>query len=367
MEENKKYNLPSPLVNDKEKKLFEELTKRYEKLIEPSGIRRLGETVSGVLPERAKEIASSAKEALLEQQLYRDALEVVGTGFKAIQDRAAKYTISVSSAVKRTNKLTDENEIVKLEEFCLVRAYDLSSSVDKAKGRNLIAAFAEGAATGVPGFAGIPFNLVLSTFLYFRSVQAIALSYGYDVKNDPSELEIAGQVFACAFGSNDIEDESGLDAVPTEIGSIIGKIMIVTEMSAVKQTASKGWTSMAAHGGAGLLLTQLRALANKAAETALEKAGRAGLENTIFRSVFEQIGKRLTLDTVKRGVPLVSAAISAVFDAGMMKKITDYADIFYCKRFIFEKEANINLLIGNDNIVEVFEVEQNSSNPTESS
>lgn len=354
----KKYNLPSPLVNDKEQKLFEELAKRYEKLIEPSGVKRLGEAVSNVLPERAKELAENAKDALLEQQLYKSALEVIGTGFKAIHEQSAKYTISVSSTVKRVNQLTDKNEIDRLEEFCLVRAYDLFSSVDKEKGKNLFAAFTEGAATGAPGFAGIPFNLVLSTFLYFRAVQAIALSYGYDVKNDPTELEIAGQVFACAIGSNDIEDEKD---VSTEIGAIIGKIMMVSEMAAVKQTAAKGWASMAAHGGMGLFLAQLRALANGAARTALEKAGQKGLENTIFRSVFEQIGRRLTLSTVQRAIPVVSAAIGAVFDIGMMKKVVDYADIFYCKRFIFEKETNISALIGDKNIIEVYEVEQDSS------
>lgn len=38
----------------------------------------------------------------------------------------------------------------------------------------MVLAFTEGAATGVPDFAGIPFNIELSTFLYFRAVQSIA-------------------------------------------------------------------------------------------------------------------------------------------------------------------------------------------------
>lgn len=40
----------------------------------------------------------------------------------------------------------------------------------------------EGGGTGAFGFWGLPFNLVLSTFLYFRAVQSIAMFYGYDVK-----------------------------------------------------------------------------------------------------------------------------------------------------------------------------------------
>ena len=45
----------------------------------------------------------------------------------------------------------------------------------------------------------------------------------------------------------------------------------------------------------------------------------------------------------------------------MMKKVVDYADIFYCKRFIFEKKANISALIGDESIIEVYEVEQIAS------
>ncbi len=93
---------------------------------------------------------------------------------------------------------------------------------------------------------------MLSTFLYFRAVQAIALSYGYDVKNNPAELEIAGQVFSCALGSNDIE---GNDTVSAEMGAIVAKIMMVSEMATVKQAAAKGWANMAAHGGMGLLFS----------------------------------------------------------------------------------------------------------------
>ena len=114
---------------------------------------------------------------------------------------------------------------------------------------------------------------------------------------------------------------------------------MVSEMATVKQAAAKGWANNGNSRRYGLTLTQLRPLAYKTARTALEKAGQKGLESTIFRSVFEQIGRRLALNTIQKAIPFVSAAIGAVFDTGMMKKVVDYADIFYCKRFIFEKEA----------------------------
>jgi len=64
-------------------------------------------------------------------------------------------------------------------------------------------AFAEGGATGYFGFAGLPLNLVLSMFLYYRAVQSIAMFYGYDVKHDSAELVIAGEVFMSALSSGE--------------------------------------------------------------------------------------------------------------------------------------------------------------------
>lgn len=70
-----------------------------------------------------------------------------------------------------------------------------------------------------------------------------------------------------------------------EATNIIGKIMLMSQAAVVKQTAKKTWTDMAARGGIPLLLAQ-------------------------------------------------------------MKKVLEYADIFYQKRFIVEKESRIYNLIG---------------------
>lgn len=64
----------------------------------------------------------------------------------------------------------------------------------------------------------------------------------------------------------------------------IGKVMLVAEMEGVKQTVKKGWTAMAARGGAAMLVTQIRALANAAARKALENAGKKSLENSVFKT-----------------------------------------------------------------------------------
>ena len=102
--------------------------------------------------------------------------------------------------------------------------------------------------------------------------------YGYDVKNDSTELVIASEVFTNALSPSTSDANN-------EATNIIGKIMLMSQAAVVKQTAKKTWTDMAARGGIPLLLAQ-------------------------------------------------------------MKKVLEYADIFYQKRFIVEKESRIYNLIG---------------------
>lgn len=330
--------LPDPIVDNREKELLKSLTARYEKLVEPGPVERLGDMIAGALPEPVKDFGKSVGDVITEQQLYQEALKVIGTGFGAVQEQAARFSVSKESVVERVGSRV-EGGIGSLDEVCLARAYDVSSIVGQRRTENLLASLVEGFATGVPGFAGIPFNLVLSMFLYFRAVQVVALTYGYDVRDDPAEMEIAGQVFAAAMDPTSKTGGNGAAA-------LIGKIMMVSEASALRQTAAKTWADMAARGGVGLLLTQMRALANKFAQRALERAGKTGLENSVFRTVFEQIGRRLTLKTIQRAVPVVSGLIGAFFDTGQMQTVIDYADIFYAKRFILEKEVRVSLLDG---------------------
>ena len=103
---------------------------------------------------------------------------------------------------------------------------------------------------------------------------------------------------------------------------------------------------MAEKNGVTLLLTQMRALAHGAAKKALEKAGKQGLERTAFSEVFEQIGKKLTQKSLSKAMPYVGAAIGATIDTAQMVQIIKYANVFYCKRFILEKESRISALVG---------------------
>ena len=111
---------------------------------------------------------------------------------------------------------------------------------------------------------------------------------------------------------------------------------------------------MAEHGGATLLIAQMRALANAAARKAVQSAGKQGLEKSAFKSIFEQVGRKLTQNVVGKAVPIVGGAVGALFDTSQMNKILNFTEIFYEKRFILEKEERIAALTEGTTVEEQF-------------
>lgn len=330
--------VPKPILDDREYEELDRLTERYEKLMEPGPVGKAVKKVGEIVPAGIKDKAAGLGNAITEQEVYEQALKLISKGFKALEEQAARVTVSENRVIKGINAVSSEEDIQDLEEVCRIRAYDVSKAANASYRQHYAAALAEGAGTGVAGFAGIPANLVLSTFVYYRAVQSIALCYGYDVKNDPSELVIASEVFANALSPASKDNEG--------VSGTIAKIMTISAAEGVKQAAKKGWAAMIEHGGPALILAQMRALANGAAKKALERAGQKGLENSVFREVFEQIGRRLTLKVVQRAVPVVSAGIGAFIDTAQMDKVLQYADVFYHKRFLLEKESRVKMLYG---------------------
>lgn len=333
----KNFCIPNPIVNKKEEKSLVTLTERYNELIKPGTIKKISEKIGDNMPEKIKKIGAEVKDSITEAELFDQCMNVVADGFNILEKQAAKMTISEENIITKVNNSLSDNIINGIDEICLARSYNLSKIIAKYKTQDLGFAFVEGGVTGFFGFAGLPFNLVLSLFLYYRAVQSIAMFYGYDVKNDSAELVIAGEVFMSALSPS--------SKGSSEMGGIIGKVMLMTELTAIKQTAKKTWTDMATRGGIGLLLVQMRALANKSAKKALEKAGQKGLENNLFREIFEQIGKKITKKSLGKIVPYIGAIIGALFDTAQMNTILEYADVFYNKRFILEKEVRINTLL----------------------
>lgn len=341
MTEEKNILLPSPIIDSKEDASIKILTDRYEKMVKPGVLAKTGKKVVEIIPKSIKNVGKAAKDAITEKELFAQCMKVAVEGLGILEKQAAKFTVSESAIIKKVNDASKDVEVTSLEEVCLARSYDISKLVNKYKTQDLGLALVEGGATGYFGFAGLPFNLVLSTFLYYRAVQSVAMYYGYDIKNDPAELVIASDVFMNALSPN----SQGTN----EVTGIIGKIMIMTEITTVKQLSKKTWEEMAKHGGVALLICQMRALANKAAQKALEKAGQKGLEESLFKGVFEQIGKNLSKKAVGKAVPVAGAIIGALFDTAQMNTVLEYADVFYNKRYLLEKEVRINTLVGVSN------------------
>ena len=188
MTDEKNILLPSLIIDAKEDDSIKKLCERYEKLITPGMLAKAGKKVVEVIPKPIKNVGKKAKDAITEQELYAQCMKVAVEGFEILEKQAAKLTVSENTIVKKINEVSKDVDITSIDEVCLARSYDISKLVNKYKTQDLGLALVEGGATGYFGFAGLPFNLVLSTFLYYRAVQSVAMYYGYDIKNDPAEL-----------------------------------------------------------------------------------------------------------------------------------------------------------------------------------
>ena len=341
MYEDKVYVIPNPIVDLREVKALENLNRELERLTTPSKLAVVGEKVSALVPQKMKTVGKSVANVITEKELFEEVMKVFTEKFTEIQKYAAVMTVNEKKIIERLNSLDRKNEITDIEEACLLRSYKISKEVNTAKLGDMALAAIEGGATGFLSglniLSGLATNIVLSTLLYYRAVQWIATSYGYDVKRNPAEMTIAASVFTCALSPTKSNGD--------EISDSIFKFMVMNELAGVKAAAAKSWADMIAEGSVGLLLTQIRALANKSAQKALEKAGKHGLENHLFKNILTEIGKKLKLEAIEKSIPYLGTIFGVLTDAVQMKKVLDYAEIFYHKRFIDEKATRINLLI----------------------
>lgn len=328
------FKAPEPIVNEKEIAKLEKLSDEYKKFIEPGkfGIlmQRIGEKIG------VPKIFNNAIKRTSELDMIKKALEIASKGFLILQNQASKLIINKKNIVKR---LTNEsNRINKYEQICALRSYDIEKVVGKQNYKDLFAAFTEGAISGSPGLIGVPFNIVLSFLFYFRATQSIALHYGYDVINDPSELEFASTVTTLSLSPS-------LDKSTETLTGLIGKMMLAAEFTALRSGLNKTYMEMAEKGGIQLLFVQIRALANKAAEKALQNAGEKDIEAGIFKNLLEQVGKMLSKDVAERSLPIVGALVGGFSDTYFMNRVIKCANLIYHKRFILEKEQRVNELI----------------------
>jgi len=306
-------------------------------MTDPSLLNLATHKISTLIPDEVKVFGKTAGEMITDAEIFKEALKILGEAFKFVEEQAARFSIKKESVLAKVNTISLDNEITEIEEICLLRSYRLAKLVNSQKLQNELIAFLEGGTTGYFGFAGLPFNLIFSSFLCFRAVQTVAMFYGYDVKNDPDELAHAGEVFTRSLNPGQKQH--------TGVGGMMSKIILMSEVTTVRQLTKKTWTDFAARGGVSLLIVQMRALANNSAKKALEKAGRKELEQSIFTNAFTQFGKHLSKKSVAKMAPLFSAGIGAAIDMGQVRKVIEFANIYYHQRFLTEKEIRISNLL----------------------
>ena len=189
---------------------------------------------------------------------------------------------------------------------------------------------------------GTPFSIALSFLLYFRAAQSTALYYGYDVMGDPRELEIASAVTLQSL-SPTLEKEA------ESLGGYLAKIMTAAELSALRHGLKRyTYEEMAKRGGIDLVYVQIRAMANRAAKKALDRAGRQGIEAGVFKNLLEQVGKLIPREVGKKAVPVVGAVIGGFSDAFFMNRVLYGSNLIYHKRFLLEKEMRLKILRDGD-------------------
>ena len=159
-----------PVIDKKELASFERLTEKYNKMIEPSKSEKVIEKAETLVPESVKKAGTLLGEWITEQELYQQVLKLMVSGFKDIEERVSKYTISESTIIKNISKQSQYISISTIDEICLVRSYDIAKAISRNKDMNCLCAVIEGGITGVAGFWGLPFNLLFSLFFYFGYV-----------------------------------------------------------------------------------------------------------------------------------------------------------------------------------------------------
>ena len=343
------FEYPNPLLDYKEEILLKKLTEKYENFCNPGFISKkiynIEAKIATITPNEIKDFVNNKKDFLIEQiQLATEqdvidiALKKAAAGGGILLQYLSEKTINKDSIIK--NIEIGCGVQITFEEICALRSYTIESFAKKDCFAQILSACAEGGLTGAAGVYGIPLNLALSFLLFMRATQKIALTYGYDVCNDPREMEISSNVtMKCLFPS--IDDDV------TTMSGIIGKMAISSSLSELRDALTKKmtYTEMAKRGGCELLYVQIRALANKAAEKALNKAGAKGLEAGALKNLLTKVGEHLSQKTTSKFIPLYSAIPGALIDTYDMNRVLTGSNLIYHKRFLFEKEERVKCII----------------------
>lgn len=319
----------------KESDLFVKLSEEWGKYTEPgkfeNGIKKAIAPIEKILPKDLMNNFGKYMDEAMSWKVIKKVTTVASKGFFELGKASSKYTLS-SASIKNALQKRIKNQFT-FDTICGLRSYEIEKCVLDNKLKKQFSAMLEGGITGFFGFWGVPFNIVFSILLYFRAVQHIALYYGYDVIDDPRELEISSEVLINSISPS-------IDNTGAGVGSYMARAMFCAEMSSLGRalTGKKTFETMAKSGGSQLFYTQIRALANAAARKGLEKAGKKGIENVFLKKILENVGRKLPKQMAGKAVPVLGALVGGGFDTFYMTRVVDGANLQYHKRFLIEKD-----------------------------
>lgn len=326
-------------LNSKEEKRFKEITKQWENFTKPglveTNLKNITKKVDKYIPKKVKEKLPEYIDKALSSNIIAKVLKISAKGYLGLGKNVSRYTLSKKRIEKDIKKITGTTYT--FSEFSNIKSYELEKIVTNNKIKKQLTAMVEGGVTGFFGYWGIPFNIAFSMLMYYRTVQYIALAYGFDAINEPQEMEIASEVLINCMSPN-------IDSTGASAGAYIARSMFCTEMSSLASSLAgkKTFEEMAKKGGAQLFYTQIRALAHKSAQKGLEKAGEKGIQNSILRKLLEQVAKKLPKQFAGKAVPVLGAFVGAGFDTFYTNRILTGANLQYHKRFLIEKSKNVS-------------------------
>jgi hypothetical protein len=100
----REYEIPSPILDAKEKELIEKITKEYEKFISPGVIGQVvnivGNAIEKITPEKAKRLLNETYELISEWDILKKTLEHAGKGFLVLHKHASLFTINKNDTVE---------------------------------------------------------------------------------------------------------------------------------------------------------------------------------------------------------------------------------------------------------------------------
>jgi valyl-tRNA synthetase len=334
--------IPDPLLDKKEIAAEKHLVVQYEKFCKPgrlgSALNTAGKTLVKLIPAAVKKRLTDVGDGLSEAEVFKEALKLAGKGFGTLVKLTATHTVSKNMLLNSLRR--SGSEVEAFEYIPFLRGYEVERAVHRAHLLRMAAAATEGAITGFPGAVGIPFNLVLSFFLFFRATQAIALTYGYDVQDDPGELAIASEVTLQSLEPRLAPSTGGISAS-------MAKLMAASQLVRLQSGLTKRLTyeTMLKNGGMQAMFVQLRAAGHATARKALQKSGQKTLEAGIFMGLVEKAGAVLSKRMVAKSIPIFSALISAGIDSYLMNRVLVGSNLAYHKRFLLEKAFRIEEVV----------------------